>query len=178
MEAENYMDNFKVIKWGRSRVVCDQVEGQSNVVSGRQVLKHTKPGLEVRLDEELVGLSLQDKCTPSWRRRSKSPPHETTAPVSPRLSPNSNTQVSIRTWKRLAREFDNPTPNYTLMIVDRRPSIETIDLREGKKVCLIDCSSLDKEILKVVAGSQHHCDQWVALAETVVGLGTHRQKMN
>ena len=65
MEAENYMDNFKVIKRGGSRVVCDQVEGQSNVVSGRQVLKHTKPGLEVRLDEEVVGLSLQDKCTPS-----------------------------------------------------------------------------------------------------------------
>ena len=46
-------------------MVCDQVKGQSNVVSGRQVLKHTKSGLKVRLDEELVGLSLQDKCTPS-----------------------------------------------------------------------------------------------------------------
>ena len=133
MEAENYMDNYKVIKRGCSRVVCDQVEGQSNVVSGRQVLKHTKPGLEVRLDEELVGLSLQDKCTPSRRRRSKSPPHETTALVSPRLSPNSNTQVSIHRWKRLARESGNPIPNYTPMVIDRRPSIEIKDLREGKK---------------------------------------------
>ena len=42
------------------------------------------------------------------------------------------------------------------MVVDRGPSIEIKDLREGKKLCLTNCSSLDKETLKVVAGSQHH----------------------
>lgn len=133
MEAKNYMDNFEVLKQGVSQVVCDQVKGQSSAFSGRQVLKHTKRRLEVRSDEEVVGLSLQDKCTRSCKRRSESPPHKTTAPLSPRLSPNSNTQLSIRTWKRLAHELGNTNPNYTPMVVDRRPSIEIIDLREGKK---------------------------------------------
>ena len=159
MEAENYMDNFEVIKRGGSRVVCDQVEGQSSAFSGQHGLKHTKVGHEDRLDEEVVGLSLQDKCSPPCRRRSESPLHESTVPVSPRTSPHSNNLVSIRTWKRLARESGKPIPNYSPMIVDRRSSIETIDLREGKKMCLTDCGSLVKEHLKVVTGSQHHRTQ-------------------
>ena len=159
MDVENYMDNFEVIKRGGSQVVCDQVKGQSSAFSGEHGMKHTKAGHEDRLDEEVVGLLLQDKCSSLCRCRSESPPHVSTALVSSRISPNSNSQVSIHTWKRLARESGILTPNYSPMIVDRRPSIETIDLREGKKVCLTDCSFLDKEILKVVAGSQHHWAQ-------------------
>lgn len=166
MEAENYMDNFEVLKQGCTWVVCEQFEGQSNALFGGQVLKHTKPSHAVRLDEEVVGFSIQEKCTPSCRCRFESPPRESPVPVSPRLSPkplqgctnnytNSNPHVSIWTWKKLARKPGNPTSNYTPMVVDKRPSIEIINVREGKKLCLTNCSSSDKETLKVVASSQH-----------------------
>ena len=159
MAAENYMDNCEVNKGGGSRVVCDQSEGQSSGFSGELGLNLSKAGHEDGLDEEAAGLSSQENCSPPCRRRSESPLHESLVPVSPSTSPHSNNQVSIRTWKRLARETGNPIPNYSPMIVDRRSSIETIDLREGKKMCLTDCGSLVKEHLKLVTGSQHHRTQ-------------------
>ena len=62
----------------------------------------------------------------------------------------------FRTWKKLAREPGNPIPISSPMVIDRRPSIELVDMRGGKKLCLAECNYLEKENLKVVAGSQHH----------------------
>ena len=115
----------------------------------------------------MVGLSLQKNCSPSDKVRSECSPRQSLARSSPRPNPlplqdctntvtKSTSQISIRTWKKLAREPGNPIPNSSLMVVDRRPSIELLDMREGKKLCLADCVSLDKENLKVVASSQYH----------------------
>ena len=57
----------------------------------------------------------------------------------------SNSHISVRTWKKLAREPSNIVPNSSPMVVDRRPSIEVLGIKEGKKLCIANGSYLDKE---------------------------------
>ena len=65
----------------------------------------------------------------------------------------STSHALVRTWKKLAREPGITVPNSSSMVVDRRPSIDVGDIREGKKVCMVSGSSHDKENTKVVGGS-------------------------
>ncbi|XP_050281590.1 uncharacterized protein LOC126722475 [Quercus robur] len=167
MEAEHYMDNFVAFKKGNTGVGSEHDEGQRCDAANGPCLKQTNPSHAVRLDEDVVGLSIQENCIPSDRGRAECSPRKASLPLSSRTNPiplqdctnsvtNSNPQVSIRTWKKLAREPGNPIPISSPMVIDRRPSIELVDMRGGKKLCLAECNNLEKENLKVVAGSQHH----------------------
>ena len=120
-----------------------------------------------RLEEQVVGLSLQEHATPSCRSRPTDSPRQSQVQSRPIPNPiplqdctntatKSNSHASVRTWKKLAREPGITVPNSFSMVVDRRPCIDVVDMREGKKVCMVGGSSYDKENMKVVAGSQHH----------------------
>ena len=167
MEVEHYMDNFEIVKDGLRRVVSEHGDEQSSAFFGEQHLKHPTPRHVERLDEQVVGLSLHENDIPSNRVRSVGSPRQSLVQSSPRLNSlplqdcintatKSNSHILVRTWKKLARELGNTVPNSSPMVVDRRPSIQVLDMREGKKLCIANDSSLDKENLKVVAGSQHH----------------------
>ena len=117
-----------------------------------------------RLDEQVVGLSLQEHATPSCRARPTDSPRQSQVQSRPIPNPiplkdctntatKSNSHASVRTWKKLAHEPGITVPNSFSMVVDRRPSIDVVDMREGKKVCMVGGSSYDKENMKVVAGS-------------------------
>ena len=69
MEAEHYMDNFGTVGLASKQVVGDQGDAQSSAFSGEQVLKQRKSIQVERLDEQVVGLSLQEHAAPSCRAR-------------------------------------------------------------------------------------------------------------
>ena len=115
----------------------------------------------------MVGLSLLEHDSPSCRARPTNSPRQPQAQSKPVPNPiplqdctntatKSNSHASVRTWKKLVRKPSITVPNSSPMVVDRRPSIDVVYMREGKKVCMVGSSSHDKENMKVVAGSQHH----------------------
>ena len=164
MEAEHYMDNFGTVRLAPKQVVGDQDDAQSSAFTGKQVLKQRKSVQVERLDEQVVGLSLQEHATPSCRARPTNSPRQSQVQSRPIPNPiplkdctntatKSNSHASIRTWKKLAREPGITVPNSFSMVVDRRPCIDVVDMREGKKICMVGGSSHDKENMKVVVGS-------------------------
>ena len=68
------MDNFETIKDGHKRVVCEQGDEQSRAFFSEQLLKQPTPRQVERLDEQVVGLSLQENGIPSNRVRSVGSP--------------------------------------------------------------------------------------------------------
>ena len=167
MEAEHYMDNFGTVELAPKQVVGDQGDAQSSAFSREQVLKQGKSIQVERLDEQVVGLSLQEHDTPPCRAKPTDSPRQSQVQSRPVLNPiplqdctntatKTNSHASVRTWKKLARETGITVPNSSSMAIDRRPSIDVVDMREGKKVCMVGGSSHEKENMKVVAGPQHH----------------------
>ena len=51
----------------------------------------------------------------------------------------------FRTWKKLAREPGNPIPISSPMVIDRRPSIELVDMRGGKNYVWQNVTILKKK---------------------------------
>ena len=164
MEAEHYMDNFGMVGLTPKQVVGDQGDAQSSAFSGEQALNQRKSSHVEKLDEQVVGLSFQELASPSCKARptnsprqsqaqSKSVPNPTPLQDCTNIATKSNSHASVRTWKKLAREPGNTVPNSSPMVVDRRPSIDVVDMREGKKICMVGGSSHDKENMKVVVGS-------------------------
>nr|POE50599.1 hypothetical protein CFP56_00060 [Quercus suber] len=76
MEAEHYMDNFDTVKHGHKQVVCEQGYELSSAISGEQCLKQKSPVQVERLDDQVVGLSLQEHSIPSSRVRSIGAPQQ------------------------------------------------------------------------------------------------------
>ena len=142
MEAEHYMDNFGTVGLAPKQVVGDQGDAQSSAFSGEQVLNQRKLSHVEKLDEEVVGLSLQEHVSPSYRARPTNSPQQSQAQSKPVPNPiplqdctntttKSNSHALVRTWKKLAHEPGITVPNSSPMVVDRRPSIDVVDMREG-----------------------------------------------
>nr|POE98201.1 uncharacterized protein CFP56_72581 [Quercus suber] len=118
MEAEHYVDNFGTVGVGPKQVVGDQGDAHSSAFTGEQVLEQRKSAQVETLDEQVVGLSLQGQHPPPCKDRPYDAPRQ--SQVHSRPSPNtiplqdctntatkSNSNASVRTWKKLAREPDH-----------------------------------------------------------------------
>ena len=69
------------------QVVGDQGDAQSSAFSGEQVLKQGKSIQVERLDEQVVGLSLQEHDTPLCRAMPTDPPRQSQVQSRPVLNP-------------------------------------------------------------------------------------------
>ena len=79
--------------------------------------------------------------------------------ISNKLSTDSAT-VSTRKWKKIERIGNSDNESVDMVEVeDRRPSLETVDVKQSKRKCVGKKSGEDKENEQVVAGYQHHRGQ-------------------
>ena len=71
-----------------------------------------------------------------------------------------NATVSTRKWKKIERIGNNDNEGVDMVEVeDRRPSLDTVDVKQSKRKCVGKKSGEGKENEQVVAGYQHHRGQ-------------------
>ena len=76
--------------------------------------------------------------------------------ISNKLNTDSAT-ISARKWKKIERIGSSDNEGVDMIEVeDRRPSLDTVDVKQSKRKCVGKKSGDDKENEQVVARYQHH----------------------